>query len=345
MCSELVSIIIPLYNTEKYIARTINSALAQTYSNLEILVIDDGSTDRGVEICRTFEDPRLRIIQQPNRGLPGARNTGIRNSKGQYIALLDADDLWLPEKVEKHVKHFQNNPSVGISFSCSAFIDENDVRTGLHQIPRKMKDLNPSYMLCRNPIGNGSAAVIRREVFEEIKYESNLHGTQEDYFFDENLRFKKADATDLECWTRISAQTKWKVEGISESLTLYRVNSGGLSSNAMAQFEALEAGLDKLCEAYPEALQDHKKLALSYYSRYVARRAVISRDKKLALRMANKALLGDVRILLEEPQRTLVTCIAAYALALSPASLYTRLESIGLKIVSMLQASNAGQNA
>ena len=114
-----VSIVIPLYNTEEYVQLALESALAQTYQNLEIIVVDDGSTDGGVNICRKFTDKRIRIIQQANRGLSGARNTGIRNAEGEYVAFLDADDLWVPEKVERHVEHFEQRPELGISFSYS----------------------------------------------------------------------------------------------------------------------------------------------------------------------------------------------------------------------------------
>ena len=155
---KLVSVIVPTYNVEEYISRTINSILAQTYSNFELLIIDDESPDRSVEICQQFKDSRLKIISQKNRGLAGARNTGIRNAKGEYLAFLDADDLWLPKKLENHVQHLESSPTVGISFSRSAFIDINDRELGIYQMP-KLKEITAEHLLCRNPIGNGSAPV------------------------------------------------------------------------------------------------------------------------------------------------------------------------------------------
>lgn len=210
-----VSIIIPVYNADKYIADTVRSALNQTYKNFEILIIDDATQDRSIEICQQFTDPRIKIIRQQNRGLAGARNTGIRHAQGEYLAFLDADDLWLPEKLEKHVEHLENAPNVGVSFSRSAFIDENGQPLGIYQLPL-LKGITPSIVLCRNPISNGSAAVIRREVFEAIKFQDNLHGTIEDCYFDENFR----QSEDIECWIRISVQTNWQIEGIPLALTL-----------------------------------------------------------------------------------------------------------------------------
>lgn len=94
-----VSVIVLIYNSEKYIAATLCSVIEQTYKNIVILLIDDGSPERSIEICRQFTDTRIKIISQENRGLPGARNPGIRHAQGEYLAFLDGDDLWLPEKL------------------------------------------------------------------------------------------------------------------------------------------------------------------------------------------------------------------------------------------------------
>lgn len=251
---KLVSIIIPVYKAEKYVAETIKSALKQTYKNIEILIIDDGSPDRSIDICRQFTDLRIKIISQPNRGLPGARNTGIRHARGEYLTFLDADDLWLPEKIEKHAEHLNNSPDIGISFSRSEFIDEAGKSLGIYQIP-KLKNITPALVLCRNPISNGSAAVIRQKVFEKIEFQDNLYGAVEDFYFDEQLNHSNSDATDVECWLRIAIQTNWQIEGIPEALTLYRVNSGGLSANALQQLSSLEAVIEKTSSYSPKLIK------------------------------------------------------------------------------------------
>lgn len=334
---KLVSVIIPVYGAEKYIAATLQSLLAQTYENFEALIIDDGSPDRSIEICQQFTDPRLKIIRQPNRGLPGARNTGIRHAKGDYIALLDADDLWLPTKLEKHVNHLNNSPNVGISFSYSAFIDDKGNSTGLNQIPSKLQDITPSYVLCRNPIGNGSAAVIRREVFEDIKFQDDLHEIVEDCYFDERLRHAKADATDIECWLRISIQTRWHQEGLPEALTLYRVNSGGLSANALNQLEALEKVIEKTRSYAPEVIAQCENAARAYHLRYTTRRLVTLKNGSMAVKLFHQSLASHWRILLEEPIRTLLTGAAVYLLWLLPRSMYDKIEAMGLKVAGEAQ--------
>lgn len=325
-----VSIIIPVYKAEKYIVYTLQSALDQTYKNIEILIIDDGSPDRSIEICQQFTDPRIRIIRQKNRGLPGARNTGIRHAKGEYLTLLDADDLWLPEKLEKHVKHLDNSPSVGVSFSRSAFIDDNGQPLGIYQMPQ-IKGITPSVVLCRNPISNGSAAVIKREVFEAIKFQDNLYGTVEDFYFDERSRHTNGDSTDVECWFRMSVKSNLQIEGISEALTLYRVNSGGLSANLLKQLDSWELAISRARLYAPEIVNQWETLARAYQLRYIARRAVTLQDGAMAVKLINRALATNWRILVQEPRRTLISLAAAYFLLFLPQSLYGYIEAVALK--------------
>lgn len=305
-----VSVIIPVYNAEKYIAATVKSVFSQTYKNFEIIIIDDGTPDNSVKICQQFNDSRIKIIHQRNRGLPGARNTGIRHAQGDYLAFLDADDIWLPEKLEKHVEHLNNSPTVGISFCYSAFINEQGNSTGICQKPRKLYDITPSYVLCRNPVGNGSAAVIRREVFEDIKFQDNLYGTIEDFYFDERLR----RAEDIECWLRISIRTHWRHEGIPEVLTYYRITSSGLSANALTQLRALEEVVEMTRSYAPDIIARCEKAAKAYHLRYTVRRLVSLGDGLTAAKLFNQVLANHWRILLEEPIKTVLTGVAAYIL-------------------------------
>jgi glycosyltransferase involved in cell wall biosynthesis len=112
----LVSIIIPAYNAEKYIERSIDSALRQTYKNIEIIVVDDGSTDKTAEVLKLYNDPRIVYRYQKNQNQSVARNNGIAISKGEYVTFLDTDDIYLPEKVEKSVDFFCQNPSYSIAY-------------------------------------------------------------------------------------------------------------------------------------------------------------------------------------------------------------------------------------
>jgi glycosyltransferase involved in cell wall biosynthesis len=124
MDEPLVTIVIPVYNQERYVAATMVSVTEQTYRNLEIIVINDGATDKSIDICRSFKDERIRILSQPNAGLASARNLGLYEARGDLVGFIDADDLWLPEKVERHVKQFLEDSCLGVAYSYSEIIDE-----------------------------------------------------------------------------------------------------------------------------------------------------------------------------------------------------------------------------
>ncbi|HEY9743905.1 MAG TPA: glycosyltransferase family 2 protein [Coleofasciculaceae cyanobacterium] len=331
---KTVSVIIPVYKVENYIAATVQSVLDQTYENFELLIIDDGSPDRSVEICQQFTDPRIRIIRQENRGVAAARNTGIRHAQGEYIALLDADDLWVPQKLEKHVEHLDNSPEVGVSFCRSAFIDQEGKPLGIYQIT-KLKDITPLDLFCRTPIGNGSVPVIRREVFEGIRFQDNLYGVTEDFYFDDDRELHPSE--DVECWLRMALQTEWKIEGIAEALTLYRVNPQGHSAQLLKKLKSWERLLEKARAYAPEQMAQWEKPALAYQLRHLARRAVTLDSGSTAVELANRALVTHGRILIEEPHRTLLTLSAAYSLWLLPRSFYRQMESLALQVAGASQ--------
>jgi glycosyltransferase involved in cell wall biosynthesis len=307
-----VSVVIPLYQTERYIAETLQSVLAQTFRDFEVIVVDDGSTDRGPGIARAVIDARVRVITQLNRGLAGARNTGIRNARGRYIALLDADDLWDADKLARHVAVMDADPTIGISFSSSRLIDEDGRDIGMIQSPANtVFDLGN--LLCRNPVGNGSAPVLRRQAFDDIAYEDAAAART--FWFDETFR----QSEDVECWTRLAVTTKWRFHYIDAPLTKYRVNSTGLSANVAPQLATWRRFRAKVATYAPDLDKAHGDRAEAYELRYLARRAVRSGDALTATDMMRAALKLAPRIIIEEPVRTLST-IAAIALrrAMSP---------------------------
>lgn len=113
--SPLVTVLIPMYNCEKYIKDSLNSIINQTYSNLEILIIDDGSTDRSVEIVKSYSDSRIRLIEsKENRGIPFTRNLGLNNTRGKYVAMMDADDISLLNRIEKQVDFMESNQNIDV---------------------------------------------------------------------------------------------------------------------------------------------------------------------------------------------------------------------------------------
>ena len=320
-----VSVIIPVYKVEKYIAAAVQSVLKQSYQNFELLIVDDGSPDKSIEICQQFADSRIIILHQQNRGVCAARNTGIRYAQGEYLAFLDGDDMWLPEKLEKHVKHLESAPNIGVSFSRSALIDESGNSLGTYLMP-KLKNITPSCLLLDNAIGNGSAPVIRREVLEAIKFSDSL-------YFDEELHHVE----DLECWLRIAIQTDWQIEGIPEALTLYRLNSGGASTNLLRQFQSWVKVLEKTRAYAPEFVAQWEGPAKAYQLRSLARSAVRLQAGSTSVKLIHRALAAHWQIVLEERRRTLMTLAAAYLLWLLPQPLYHNMEALIAKVIGATQ--------
>ncbi len=319
-----VSVVIPLYQTERYIAEAVGSALAQTYTDFEVVVVDDGSSDRGPEIARSTCDGRVRVVTQRNRGLAGARNTGIREAKGEILAFLDADDRWAPNKLEAHVAHLACEPKVGVSFAASRFIDDDGAPMGLVQCPAGTR-FGASDIFCRNPVGNGSAPVIRRAVFDAIKFYDS--GLERACWFDESFR----QSEDIECWTRIVSTTDWQFGYLPLPLTDYRVSSGGLSANTSKQLETWQRFRNKVAGYAPALEAAFGDRAEAYQLRYLARRAIVGTAvASPAFAMMARALRLHPSLVLEEPARTLVTLAASVAQQALPARLFERCGAIAV---------------
>lgn len=330
--NPVVSVVIPAYNAERYLEGSITSVLSQTWIDLELIVVDDGSTDGSVQKVLSFTDPRVRLVSQANRGLAGARNAGIRAARGEFVAFLDADDLWLPEKLERHVALLRAKPGVGVSYSASAFIDDAGADLHLLQKP-KLHRVRPRDVFLRNPVGNGSAPVIRRTTLQDIAFSSPHGETGEWWYFDE--RFRQSE--DIECWLRIALTTGWDFEGLAQPLTLYRVNAGGLSAALDKQRQSWEAVVTRVRAIAPRFVARYEHQARAYQLRYLARRAITSGDASQALRLQVQALRLFPGMLLEEPARTTLTLAASLGLALLPATVWPTTFSTARKWVGGLQ--------
>ncbi|WP_138466177.1 glycosyltransferase family 2 protein [Poseidonocella sp. HB161398] len=307
----IASIVVPAYNAAATLPETLSSLLAQTFSDYEIVVVDDGSTDRTAAIARAFGDRRIRLVQQPNRGLAGARNSGIAAARGRYIGFCDADDLWRPGKLAAHVRHLETRPEVGLSFSGSALIDETGTRLRSAQRPR-LAGITAAHVFLRNPVGNGSAPVLRREALDAIAFRP-ADETLRDWWFDESFR----QSEDIECWLRLALTTDWEIEGVPGLLTCYRIAGGGLSAATGRQFDAWERMVAKLEPAAPDFFARRAPAARAYQLRYLARRAVSAGDATQARALLARSFAASLRPLAEEPVKTAVTAAAALFLSLA----------------------------
>lgn len=164
----LVSVVIPAYNAEKHIRRSLGSVLAQTYTEFEVIVVDDGSMDQTSDIVRSYTDPRVRLVQQPNGGVSAARNQGVELARGDWIAFIDADDRWEPTFLETVVRTARKFPGV-----VAVFTNFRDSVTGRVMIPAKDGEARvlESYFsfVLRNKQGMWSSCVlVHRETLRRI---------------------------------------------------------------------------------------------------------------------------------------------------------------------------------
>lgn len=312
-----VSIVVPAFNTLKTLPETVSSLLAQTYTDFEIIVVDDGSTDGTAAWVEAQPDPRVRLFRQVNRGLAGARNGGIIAAEGELIGFCDGDDLWEPEKLGKHVAYLADHPEIGVSYSASLLVDEANRSLGIIQAPRTA-DVAAHHILLRNPVGNGSAPIIRAATLHDIGYQPK--GDARMWYFDENLR----QSEDIECWIRIALTTAWGFGGLSEPLTRYRIVSGGLSANLDKQFATWTKMADKVSMIAPEFAQKWLPAAEAYQRRYLARRAVSLGDGKAALRLQMQGYAKSLHPLFFEPRKTISTLAASVVMVLGGKRLIDR---------------------
>src|SRR5258708_444396 len=166
--SDQVSVVIPAYNYAHFLTEAIASALAQTRTDFELIVVDDGSTDNTPEVCARCTDPRVRTVRQPNAGLSAARNTGIREARFPYVAFLDADDRWEPEFLSAVFREFHRlGPAfLAVGTACSRMDASGEPLAPPRQNFLHTSELTAASFCLRNrPLS--SSVVVRRDVFEE----------------------------------------------------------------------------------------------------------------------------------------------------------------------------------
>lgn len=176
----LISVIIPVYNGEETIKETIYSALNQTFTNLELIVVNDGSKDSTLSVISSIKDSRLKVFSFPNAGVAISRNRGIRQANGEFIAFLDADDLWTSDKLEAQLEALQLNPKAAVAYSWVDYIDEfgEFLHNGNHIT---INGNAYKHMLVENVLENGSNPLIRREALTQVGGFNQLLTPAEDW--------------------------------------------------------------------------------------------------------------------------------------------------------------------
>lgn len=201
----LVSILLPVYNGGAYLAEAIQSILSQTYSNFELVIINDGSTDDSSDIVGSFNDPRIRFYNQENQGLPATLNRAIGLAQGKYLARQDGDDVSFPKRLERQVEFLEANPDYGVVGTWSEIWEEKRKSNRVHKHPAdnmilKFNILFDSYFV-------HSSVMIRKTMFDKV----GLYSTE-----------KARQPEDYELWSRIVRDEGFKVANIPEILVSYR---------------------------------------------------------------------------------------------------------------------------
>lgn len=165
-----VSVIIPVHDRAAYVSDAIRSVLAQSLADLELIVVDDGSTDDTVAVVRSFADPRLRLVRhEVNRGIPAARNTGLDEARGRYIAWLDSDDIARPRRLAVQVRFLEDHPAVALVGACAGKLDARGRgRPGIRVPPLRSEDIR-AWLLFRSAFQQ-SAVTGRAEVLKRFRY-------------------------------------------------------------------------------------------------------------------------------------------------------------------------------
>jgi glycosyltransferase involved in cell wall biosynthesis len=224
-----VSVVIPTHNRADFLRGAVSSVLNQTYQNFEIIVVDDASTDDTAKVVAAFNDERIRFLRHDtNKGGSAARNTGILASKCDYIAFLDDDDEWLPEKLAKQMDVLLASPQdVGCVYTGCVDVDRTTGRVIGQQIPTKRGNLSKE-LLVKNCIGGASSVLLKRDCFKKVG------------LFDESL----PRSQDYDMWFRIA--NEFLFEYIQAPLFKYYLHESRISTN----LEAISAGLEILARKY-----------------------------------------------------------------------------------------------
>lgn len=246
-----ISVIIPAYNAERTILQTLESVQQQTFADFEMIVINDGSSDRTLDLLEQVSDPRLQVFSYSNGGLPTARNRGIAHATGEYITFLDADDLWTPDKLELQLAALQQHPQAGLAYSWTHYMDEQGESFHGCQPIYFTGNVYPQ-LLVGNFLDSGSNPLICRQAIATAGE------------FDPTLK----SCEDWDYWLRIAA--KWQFVVVPKAQIFYRRTAGAMSSKIEVMEKYHLIVIDRAFQAAPAQLQHLKPKSLAQVYQFLA---------------------------------------------------------------------------
>ncbi|MEH2035521.1 glycosyltransferase family 2 protein [Nostoc sp.] len=269
--SPQISVIIPTYNADRTILETIASVQQQTFSDFELIVINDGSTDRTLELLNSVADPRIKIFSYSNGGLPVARNRGISQANGEFISFLDADDLWTPDKLEAQLAALQKHPEAGVAYSWSYYMDEKG--ESIHSSNTVSFEGNVyANLLVGNFLESGSNPLISKQAIDSVgEFDSTL-----------------ASCEDWEYWLRLAA--RWPFVVVPKQQILYRQTSGAMSSKIEVMEKYHLIVIERAFASAPLELRSLKYQSLANVYQFLAHLCLTRLPGASGAKLANQKL-------------------------------------------------------
>ena len=317
----LVSVVITAYNVEPFIVKSIESALGQTYSNLEIIVVDDGSKDGTDKAVEQFGDPRVRLIRKENGGCASARNAGVEVSRGDFISFLDGDDFWLPNKIERELKCIESHPHADLVFSLSLIVDEQGESLGILKF-NTQRSFSFEDLLVENPVGNGSAVLIKKETLDQVG------------LFDESL----PASSDTDMWLRIAKLKNENFICLPQIFTCYRRRSSQTTSDYRRMEKSYELILAKARLIAPNVSRGLERRSRFNANRYHAYIAYEEGDLKAARwQLLRSFMSAPVSFLLTT--RSWLLALGMASKSFLPNSMHSKLVAVFLSLRSRHSAA------
>ncbi len=276
-----VSVVIPAYNAMTYLPETVASVLQQTFSDFELIIVNDGSSDNVMEWASGLEDPRVKLISQENGGVAAARNTGIAHAQGEYIAFLDADDLWEPTKLQKQAHCLETNPSVGLVYTWTAVIDQLGKPTRNVWTPNTEGNVW-EYIVVKDMLSTGSSPMIRQTCFETVG------------LFDSTVD----SCEDRDMWIRIAAHYPFGL--VKEPLTLYRRHTENMTNQRQKLIQTLGRVFEKTFQSAPQELLYLRGHSYGHMNLCQAWSSIDAKNFEEAMQFRKQALLHHPQLIYSE---------------------------------------------
>jgi glycosyltransferase involved in cell wall biosynthesis len=274
--APLVSVVVPAYNAARTLPETVQSVLDQSMRDIEVIVVDDGSTDETLETARAIDDPRVTVLPQPNGGVSAARNNGARAARGRYVAFLDSDDLWLPHKLERQLEILEREPDVHAVQAGVVFVDDGLQPLSVRPCADWEDPLLDTLYFRNLPAFPSTVIITREKLLERGGFDTSL--------------------VILEDWElAVHAAWHWDLRSVHEPLGLYRFHPGNRSRDVSIHVEPGERVLARIF-ADPELPEHVRRKKRSVYARLylmLAGGSLRARDWRGCARWGARAVARD----------------------------------------------------